>query len=118
MNKTNKKLTEQQCAPCRGDEPQATQEEREQWQKQIPQWNIVTQGAIDKLERVFVFADYTSAVAFANRIAELAEQLDHHPAILLEWGRVSVQWWTHKIGGLHRNDFIAAARTDALEKTK
>jgi pterin-4a-carbinolamine dehydratase len=65
------------------------------------------------LERVFKFKNYAQSVAFANRVAEIAESQHHHPAIVLEWGRVTVTWWTHAIGGLHRNDLIMAARTDA-----
>ena len=102
------------CEACNADAPLATEQEREEWGAQVPEWRIASDGALDKLERVFVFPDYAASLAFANRVAELAEELDHHPAILLEWGKVSVQWWTHKIGGLHRNDFVAAAHTDAL----
>ena len=64
--------------------------------------------------KVFNFDNYSDAISFTNKIAQLAEEEDHHPAILLEWGRVEVTWWTHKIGGLHKNDFIAAAKTDLL----
>ena len=112
------RLTDMQCEACHSGAPLASAQQRSEWLGQVPLWRIVAQDKVDRLERVFVFSDYAGAVAFANRIAELAEQLDHHPAILLEWGRVSVQWWTHKIGGLHRNDFIAAARTDALVPTQ
>lgn len=108
------KLTSLNCEACRADAPQATPEQRDEWGEQIPQWRVVSDAGVDRLERIFVLPDYPSALAFANQVAALAEELDHHPAILLEWGRVSVQWWTHKIGGLHRNDFIAAARTDDL----
>ena len=66
------------------------------------------------LERVFKWKNFVQALAFTNRVGELAEEEGHHPALLTEWGKVTVTWWTHKIKGLHRNDFIMAARTDQL----
>ena len=68
----------------------------------------------NKSNRVFKFDDYEQSLKFSQKVAALAEEEDHHPAILLEWGKVEVTWWTHKIGGLHKNDFIAAAKTDNL----
>jgi 4a-hydroxytetrahydrobiopterin dehydratase len=65
---------------------------------------------------VFTFNDFAGALAFTNRVGALAEAEGHHPAILTEWGKVTVTWWTHAISGLHRNDFIAAAKTDALSR--
>ena len=82
--------------------------------KQIPDWQPITTDSVLKLNKVFNFDSYSEAISFTNKIAQMAEEEDHHPAILLEWGRVEVTWWTHKIGGLHKNDFIAAAKTDSL----
>jgi len=65
-----------------------------------------------RLEKAFQFKDFRQALAFTNRIAQLANEADHHPAILTEWGKVTVTWWTHKIKGLHKNDFIMAAKTE------
>ena len=81
---------------------------------QVPEWNILMSEGIDKLERVFEFSDFIQALEFTNNVGNLAEQENHHPALLTEWGRVTVTWWTHKIGGLHHNDFVAAAKTDQL----
>jgi len=82
----------------------------------IPDWQpLVVNGEL-QLRREFVFRNFKEGLAFTNRLGELAEAEFHHPAILLEWGKVTVSWWTHKIGGLHRNDFIMAARTDGLMK--
>lgn len=67
-----------------------------------------------RLERVFKFNDFAAALAFTNKVGALAEEQDHHPLIITEWGRVTIQWWTHVIKGLHRNDFIMAARVDLL----
>jgi 4a-hydroxytetrahydrobiopterin dehydratase len=103
-----------QCVACRRDAPQATAAEIAEYLPQIPAWQIVEQDGIPRLTRVFTFPDFASALAFTNRVGALAEQEGHHPALLTEWGRVTVTWWTHKIRGLHRNDFIAAAKTDLL----
>jgi 4a-hydroxytetrahydrobiopterin dehydratase len=81
---------------------------------QIPDWQVVERDGIPRLERVFKFPNFAAALAFTDRVGALAEAEGHHPALLTEWGRVTVTWWTHKIGGLHRNDFIMAAKTDRL----
>ncbi len=81
---------------------------------QIPDWVPEVRDNVMMLERVYKFKNFKQALAFANQVAELAEQEFHHPAILLEWGKVTVTWWTHAIRGLHKNDFICAAKTDQL----
>ena len=105
-------LTSQKCAACQADAPKVTDDELVEFIKEIPDWEPITEDSILKLRRVFNFDDYAQAVQFSNKVADLAEEEDHHPAILLEWGKVQVTWWTHKILGLHKNDFIAAAKTD------
>ena len=80
----------------------------------IPGWELVERDSVPHLERAFRFPDFAGALAFTNRVGALAEEEGHHPALLTEWGRVTVTWWTHKIRGLHRNDFIMAAKTDRL----
>jgi 4a-hydroxytetrahydrobiopterin dehydratase len=107
-------LTGMKCVACRADSPRVTEAEVAKFKPQIPEWQMVERDDIPRLERVFKFPNFAEAVAFTNRVAELAEAENHHPAILTEWGKVTVTWWTHKIKGLHRNDFIAAAKTDAL----
>ena len=107
-------LVKQKCEACRADAPRVTDDELPDLLKQIPDWQPITTGSVLKLNKVFNFKNYAEAISFTNKIAELAEEEDHHPAILLEWGKVEVTWWTHKIGGLHKNDFIAAAKTDQL----
>lgn len=81
---------------------------------QIPDWVLVEREGIERLERVYPFTNFAEALAFTNRVGALAEEEGHHPAILTEWGRVTVTLWTHKIRGLHRNDFIMAAKVDSL----
>jgi len=107
-------LVEQKCEACRVGAPLVTEAEIEELKPQIPEWQLVTRDRIARLERVFTFPDFAQALAFTNRIGALAEEEGHHPALLTEWGRVTVSWWTHKIKGLHRNDFIMAAKTDRL----
>ncbi|MDG2061406.1 MAG: 4a-hydroxytetrahydrobiopterin dehydratase [SAR86 cluster bacterium] len=107
-------LVKQKCEACRVDAPRVTVEELSKFLKEIPQWQTVKEDSELRLKRIFKFNDYVSAVKFSNQVAELAELEDHHPAILLEWGKVEVVWWTHKIGGLHKNDFISAAKTDLI----
>lgn len=102
------------CVACRGGEPTATDAEIAAWHPQVPEWQIIERDGIKRLERVFKFKNFVQAVAFTNKVAEIAEAEGHHPAILTEWGKVTVTWWTHKIKGLHRNDFIMAAKTDQL----
>ncbi len=107
-------LTEMTCEACRFDAPLVSDQDREKYQPEIPDWETVRVDDIERLRRVFKLKNYAEALAFTNRIAAMAEAQDHHPLIVLEWGQVTVEWWSHKIKGLHKNDFIAAAKTDAL----
>ena len=107
-------LTRMKCVACRRDAPKATEEEIAEFLLQTPEWELVERDDIKRLERVFKFDEFPQALSFTNKVGELAEAEGHHPALLTEWGRVTATWWTHKIRGLHRNDFIAAAKTDRL----
>ena len=107
-------LTQMKCVACRRDAPRVTEAEIAEFLPQTPEWEIVERENIKRLERVFKFDDFSQALSFTNKVGELAEAEGHHPALLTEWGRVTVTWWTHKIRGLHRNDFIAAAKTGQL----
>ena len=107
-------LLKQKCVACRADAPRVTDDELPQLLQEIPDWQPITKDSVLMLNKVFKFDDYVQSLDFTKKVAALAEEEDHHPSIILEWGRVEVTWWTHKIGGLHNNDFIAAAKTDAL----
>ena len=107
-------LLEQKCVPCTGSLPPATEEEIDTYKTQIPDWEIITVNGELRLQRVYKFADFKSALAFTNSVGEIAEAEGHHPALLTEWGQVTVTWWTHAINGLHQNDFIMAAKSDRL----
>ena len=102
------------CVACRGGEPPLTTEEISELHPQVPKWQIPERDGIKRLGQVFKFKNFAEALMFTNKIGEIAEVEEHHPALLTEWGRVTVSWWTHKIRGLHKNDFIMAAKTDKL----
>ena len=105
-------LAAERCIPCRGGEPTLDGPEIEELLRFVSDWRVVDRDGVRRLEREFRFADFASALAFTDRIGERAEEAGHHPVLVTEWGRVTVAWWTHAIGGLHRNDFVVAARTD------
>lgn len=107
-------LSELICVPCRGDSPRVTPDEQKVLLQQIPDWTIVDANGVSHLERTFRFKNFAEALAFTNRVGELAESEGHHPRLQTEWGKVKVSWWTHVIRGLHLNDFIMAAKTDLL----
>ncbi|WP_227369998.1 4a-hydroxytetrahydrobiopterin dehydratase [Halomonas sp. M20] len=107
-------LSQQSCETCSIDAPQVSQAQLDDFKTAIPDWEIVERDGIAQLEREFKFRNFKQALEFTNRVGEIAEDAGHHPALLTEWGKVTVTWWTHAIKGLHKNDFILAARTDEL----
>ena len=107
-------LAGMKCVACRRDAPTVTDEEVAELHPQVPEWELVEIDGVKRLRRVFSFADFAEALSFTNDVGRVAEEEGHHPALLTEWGRTTVNWWTHKIKGLHRNDFIMAAKTDDL----
>ena len=106
-------LTDQVCIPCSGKVPPVSEAEVVELKPQIPDWDIISVEGVSQLQRVYNFIDFKTALDFTNRVGEIAEAEQHHPALLTEWGKVTVTWWTHALKGLHRNDFIMAAKTDA-----
>ena len=107
-------LTQMRCVACRKDAPTVTDAKIAEFHPQVSDWEIMELDGIKRLRRVFSFDDFAQALEFTNRVGELAEEKGHHPALMTEWGRTTVTWWTHKIRGLHRNDFVMAAKTDVL----
>jgi 4a-hydroxytetrahydrobiopterin dehydratase len=107
-------LRQLKCVPCRGDSPRLTDEEISQYLPQVAQWNVIEQEGIKRLQRVFKVKNFARALELTLKVGELAEQEDHHPSLLTEWGKVTVTWWTHAIKGLHLNDFIMATKTDDI----
>lgn len=107
-------LSAERCVACRRASPRVTEAEIAELRREVSGWQLLERDGIARLERVFHFPSFADALTFTNRVGVLAEAEGHHPALPTEWGRVTVTWWTHKIGGLHRNDFIMAAKTEAL----
>jgi len=107
-------FAQEKCVPCRGGVPPLDLAQIDQYRPEAPEWEVVRREGVDTLERTFRFPDFAGALAFTVRVGAEAEAEGHHPSLLTEWGRVKVSWWTHKIRGLHRTDFIMAARTDRL----
>lgn len=111
-------LTKMMCVACRGGEPTLTDAEIAEYLPQVPEWQVMEAEHEKRLHRVFKLKNFVEALNFTNQVGALAEEQGHHPLIITEWGRCTVQWWTHKIGGLHQNDFIMAAKTDELFNKK
>ena len=108
------KLSEQTCEACRADAPKVSRAEAQQLLAELDCWQIIESKGVLQLTKSYPFENFVNALAFTQKVGELAESIGHHPALLTEWGRVTVYWWTHKISGLHKNDFILAAKTDKV----
>ena len=111
-----KQLSKDSCEACRLDAPVLSDKEISDLSSQIPSWIVYEEEGVKRLVCSFSFSSYQDSINFTNKVAELAETEDHHPEIVLEWGNVTVSWWSHKIKGLHKNDFICASKTDDLFK--
>jgi 4a-hydroxytetrahydrobiopterin dehydratase len=118
MNAETGKLAQMHCEPCQVGAPTVSDEEISTYRREIPEWEVVEQEGIKQLRRRFKFRKFAQALEFTNRVGAMAESEGHHPSLLTEWGGVTVTWWTHKIKGLHRNDFVMAARTDEMHKAE
>ena len=107
-------LSEQNLQPLNDATEKLSQVELIKLQEQLPDWQLISYEGIDKLQRIFTFDNFSDALDFTQRVGKMADYVDHHPAILTEWGSTTVTWWTHSLRGLQHNDFIMAARTDSL----
>jgi 4a-hydroxytetrahydrobiopterin dehydratase len=107
-------LAREKCVACRRDSPRVTGQEIKELQPQVADWELIETDGIKRLQRTFRFRDFATALDFATTVGKTADEEGHHPRIIVEWGRVGIDWWTHKIRGLHRNDFIMAAKTDSM----
>lgn len=117
MTQAQTELHQEQCSACRGDSPPVTEREFAELKPQIPEWEVIEAEDAPKLQRTYEFSNFKAALAFTNAVGEAAESAGHHPSLLTEWGKVTVMWWTHAISGLHRNDFIMAAKCDRLAES-
>ena len=108
-------LHELRCEACRAGAAGAlTTQEQQKLLLELNDWKIVTRESVAQLEKTFLFSNFKKAWTFSEQVANLADQQNHHPSILAEWGKVTVTWWTHSIHGLHKNDFICAAKCDQM----
>ena len=107
-------LHQMKCVACRAGEPTVTDSEIDMLHPQIPEWQVNEVDGVKRLERGFKFKNFAQALEFTNKVGSIAEEEDHHPMIITEYGKATVTWWTHKIKGLHQNDFIMAAKTDEI----
>ncbi|WP_260260578.1 4a-hydroxytetrahydrobiopterin dehydratase [Vibrio intestinalis] len=107
-------LINKQCAPCNGESQALSTDQQNALLKQLVDWQRVVRNDVPQLEKSYRFKNFKLAWAFSDKVASLAEEEFHHPTIVLEWGKVTVTWWSHSIKGLHENDFICAAKCDAL----
>lgn len=110
-------LTQQTCEACNQQVAPVTIEEIAALKPEIPEWNLIDVDGESRLQRIYSFPDFKTALAFTNQVGEIAETQGHHPALLTEYGQVTVTWWTHAISGLHKNDFIMAAKTDDIARS-
>jgi 4a-hydroxytetrahydrobiopterin dehydratase len=108
-------LASRECVPCRGGVPPLKGEKLQRLSEELSSWSVVEDHHLSK---TFKFADFAEALAFVNRVGQLAEQQGHHPDICFGWGKVEITIWTHKISGLTESDFILAAKIDALKTTE
>ena len=107
-------LDKKTCVPCQGGMPSLSDGEISQLKPNVPDWKVEEVGGIKHLLRTFEFNDFVHAMKFVNKVAEIAEGEGHHPDLHIHWNQVRVEIWTHKIGGLHENDFILASKIDRV----
>ena len=107
-------LAELKCTICQEDDKPMNDAAIHEQLAGLPGWSVVEEDSVKKLSRVFKFKNYLSVLDFTHKVGILAEENGHHPTMVAEWGKVTVIWWTHKINGLHDNDFIMAAKTDLI----
>ena len=105
-------LAQKTCTPCRGGTPPLSLDEAKAYQKDAPDWALLEDGK--RIERTFKFKNFEAALDFVDRVGALAEDEGHHPDITFGWGYAKVSLFTHKIKGLHENDFIMAAKINRL----
>ena len=106
-------LSQKTCEACRPDASKATYDEISSFLSSYPDWTLMTVEGVQQLQRIYTFDSFQAALVFTNAVGAIAEDEGHHPAILTEWGKVTVTWWSHKIKGLHVNDFIMCAKCDS-----
>lgn len=109
-------LSQERCIPCETGTPPMTVSEINQLTNELPEWEVVQVDQVPRLKRTFKFNNFVDALEFVNSVGRISEEQGHHPLVCLTWGQVTVEWWTHIIKGLHKNDFIMAAKTEEILK--
>jgi len=110
-------LHEKVCIACMPDAEPASVDEIEEFIG-TSDWQFIENDGVPQIFRKYKFDNFEQALAFTNRVAEIAEKEGHHPKIITEWGSVSVFWWSHKIKSLHVNDFILSTKTEQIYKSQ
>jgi 4a-hydroxytetrahydrobiopterin dehydratase len=110
-------LAQERCIPCSGDVPPLSEDQIKELHLYAPMWEIVETDGVKKLRRTFNFEKYEDGLIFTSRVGRLAEEQDHHPTLIVEYKKVTAEWYTHTIKGLHRNDFVMAAKSDDVYLT-
>lgn len=116
MTQRIEELSEKACSACRVGAPRSTEIEIAKALSELPEWSLIQIDEVQQLTRIYTFKNFVNALEFTNQVGAIAEEFNHHPALFTEWGKVTVNWWTHKIKGLHENDLIMAAKTEKLFK--
>lgn len=109
-------LSDASCCPCQPGDVQLAPHEIAELLRELPHWSVIEHNTVLQLQCSYRFADFSQAMAFSNAVAAVSEAANHHPALLTEWGKVTVTWWSHSLQGLHQNDFIMAARTTEIAR--
>jgi 4a-hydroxytetrahydrobiopterin dehydratase len=107
-------LAQLKCTVCHRGDPPLADAEIFRLHRETPRWDIKPVNEIKQLERVFTFKNFAQAIFFVTKVGNVADEEHHHPTILIEYDQVTLRWWTHKVRGLHMNDFIMAAKADAI----
>ncbi len=104
-------LTDKQCTPCQGGTEPMDADQAKAHLAEVPGWELTHDAT--RIRRDFKLKDFKAAQALVNTVGDLSEQENHHPEIAFGYGHVTVEIWTHKINGLHENDFILASKINA-----
>ncbi len=107
-------MENKKCKSCSIDAEKITEEELQYMMSSLTEWKVSNEDGIKKVQRTFTFKNFVQALNFSNQVGELAEKHNHHPAILTEWGKVTVTWWSHGIGGLTLKDLDLAGGCDKI----
>jgi len=102
------------CTPCNSKSLKMSKFEISNLLEEVPEYDVFEAGGALRISKLYTFKNFKEALAFTNKLGEIAEEENHHPEIILEWGKVKVSWWTHSIGGLHTNDFVMALKSEKI----